>query len=492
MAHTTSSTTLTNVHKTGQEEGPLIDAVLKTEGLPSLNVAAPLIEDTTASKSQTTDLVEQRKHKQDTDFKPKSETQPALAAKYEIAVPLLRFPLTLKKLRKVSTFIPISINYFQVLHYMDTLMSSNVYFLRLGLPWHPLLSRLYFAIVFFIQTLRAMRYARIGSSATRTFTEQLLKDYPPEKIPIPGPLFPMLQSLCACESDDPLYGIICPQIRNDIGPEEASTLFEEGTQDYILPNIPVITGFLNSIIHADPDNIPDYSDSSTFDTEVDREINGHIFEAHHWTPAERATLLSPGLSNKIESNPDIDEVMRDRGQELDIPRIDPDDNVNGIENFMLMDTNSTWFHNIIDIMSVYSTFFKESTTLGSCSPHGPTAPLVRSRFTNLSSRIAAENIIFHLDHAFPDTIPYRLRYSHRSYEMNIPQNYQLLGEFAAVNTSADFRGLPFWGRFNGENTGREGPYWNQNPSNLHTLEEENILEIENLIANNYFIENPNK
>lgn len=483
------STTSTQISTQVPDDKSLLQAVLKTDDVPTLNVATSSIKENVPSKEQITDLKESRKTPEDVSFKPASQTPTMLAMKYEICTPMLRYPLTLKRLQKVSTYIPVSINYFQIVHFMDELISTNVYFLRLGIPWHPLLSRLYFAELFFIQTLRAMRYAKIGSSTTRLFIEQLLKDYPPESLPIPGPLLPVLQSISVCTSDDPLYGSISPSISNDVGYNPASDLLDIGDESFVLPNIPAIASFLNTIIHAEGD-IPDYSDINTFDDSEDRNLQGHDFPANDWQITERLVLLSPGLNCQIESNPEIDENMHMRGQELDIPVIDPDDDLTGIERYMLMSNNSTWFHNVVDVMAIYCSFFKESTTLAACSPHGPTCGLLRSRLTTLTSQNAQNNIVNTLTHAFPAQYPFLLRYDHRSYELNMAQNYQLIGQLSAVNTSTNYRGLNAWGNFNNPGTGREGPYWNQNPSLTQSLNEENLDEVESLIGIHYFKEQP--
>lgn len=479
---------INQVKDSAKAEKPLIDATLATDKSQTLNITT-LPKKTDIEKKQTSSITEAIVEKTDADFRPKEELKPQLAIKYEICTPLLRFPLTLKKLRKVNTYIPIMINYFEVVHYMDSLIADNIYFQKLGLPWHPFLSRLYFSIVFYIQALRAMRHARIGSTTTRLFVEQFLKDYPPESVPIPGPIIPMLQTICTCSSDNPLFNLISPFIRNEIGIENASDLLDLESLDFLLPNVPLIVGFINTIIHAEGP-IPDYTIPETFDTEEDHLINGHHFEADNWTPLERAALLSPGMNCAIESTPEIDETFHQRGRDLDIPVLEGNESIQGIEKFLLMENDSSWFLNIIEVMTVYCSFFKESSNLGACSPNGPTGSLIRSRLHHLSSPTANENIVNHLQTAFPGKYPFTLTYEHRSFELNIPQAYQLMGQFCAANTSSRYRGLPIWGDFNNLNTGREGPYWNQNPSTLSSKEENSIIEIEDIISTEYFIENP--
>ncbi|XP_050510000.1 uncharacterized protein LOC126886904 [Diabrotica virgifera virgifera] len=447
--------------------------------------AIPVPAEEIQAKDHITDLDKSKIVPNHADFTPVTPSPVLLETKYEICAPLLRYPLTLNKLHNVSTFIPTSFNYFQVVHFMDKLMSTNIDFLRMGLPWHPLLSRLYFAELFFIQTLRAMRHARIGSSSTRQFIEQFLKDYPPESIPVPGPLIPILQSISTCRSENHMYGLISPSIRNDVGYACAADLLDINSKDFILPNIPIIAAFLNTIITA-PGTAPDYSDPATFDDTQEHTLVGHRFEARNWQILERLVLLSPGLNHTMESTPDIDEEMRFRGQELGIPFIEHGTNVMGFERYMLMDEDSSWFQNVIEVMSIYCGFFKESATLGACSPHGPICGLLRSRLHDLTS----QNIVNNLDRAFPGEYPFQLMYEHRSYEENFPQTYSLMGQLSSINTSTNYPGLEYWGDFNNSRTGRSGPYWNQNPSVSRSAKEDYIQEVENLIRTHYFKEQP--
>lgn len=135
-------TTTTVMKERQKAEKPVVEAAFTTEGIQTLNIVevGPSVQE--QKKTQVTDIVESTVAIPDINFKPTPDAPTLLATKYQVGTAQIRYPLTLKKLRKVSTFIPISLNYFEVLHYMDTLMCSNIYFQRLGLPWHPLLSRL--------------------------------------------------------------------------------------------------------------------------------------------------------------------------------------------------------------------------------------------------------------------------------------------------------------------------------------------------------------
>ncbi|KAK9877660.1 hypothetical protein WA026_019330 [Henosepilachna vigintioctopunctata] len=147
MSSTTVAPTTTSSTIVSKGEPQLEKVILESNNIKSINVVANAPPNQELTKTSASEIQEKAEPSNDVNYKRERLKEPELALKYEICVPYTRFPLTLKKLRKVNTFIPISINYFKVIHYMDTLMVSNVYFTRLGLPWHPLLSRLYFSVL---------------------------------------------------------------------------------------------------------------------------------------------------------------------------------------------------------------------------------------------------------------------------------------------------------------------------------------------------------
>lgn len=420
----------------------------------------------------------------DSDFKPKREPAPTIAVKDKLSLPLLRFPLKPIPRPQVSTFLPTTQNLFEVVYFMDCLISDDNSFQNTGLPWHPFISNIYFAVLTYIQALRAMLHARQGSPATRLWTEQFLRDYPPERLPIPGPLLPIFKSICTSQPKITQYGLISPLIPEIIGPNDASELFMENTAYACLPNVPFLIGLANSIIQAQPEEIPDYDDPATF-TEGN---TPHINEAHFpnvWTQDIRILLSQPGSLHRPTVSADIVETFNSEGINLNLPVLDNATPTRSIQDFLCLNISS-WFDNIIPIMAEYSTHFKESSHLGDCSPFGPPTGLVSTRLTTLSSQTAALNQIYNLTSAFPGTFPFKYIYDVRSYELEIPQPFQLMAQFAAINTRIDYHGMnPIY--TNTPATTRQGPYWNQNPSNLRQPNCTAFSNIEELIACHYFI-----
>lgn len=175
-----------------------------------------------------------------------------------------------------------------------------------------------------------MRFARLGNVKTKTFIENFLREFLPESLPIPGPLVPILKSICAGSPDDRIFGLVCPLIRDDIGNGEASNLLNLDSYGFLMPNVPLMVGFIQTILNSAPDEIPDYSDPETFDDSNEHVINGHVFNQEQWTIIERPALMQPGMNEPMESNPDIDETFNTYGHTLSIPLVEPTSDTTGI------------------------------------------------------------------------------------------------------------------------------------------------------------------
>lgn len=415
-------------------------------------------------------------------------TVPEIAPRYRIADGLLRYPLIPCRTLVTSTFVPTLMNYFEVVHFMDQLIASNVFF-KQQLHWHPFVSRLYFAVLAYYQTLRAMDHAKLGTTQTRQLTTLLLKDLPPEQLPVPGPLVPILNAICCTSPESDLYRLVCPRIPDNPGPRTRPGLISNTTSMLLMPNIPLLLGLANSIINASPDSIPDYTVENTFSDAKDMMLSGYVFKANAWDQQCRSLLCQPGLHRTPETLPELDIRFNIFGSDLSLPVIDEHTDLYSLEDFTQLNTVS-WIDNLIPTMSHYCEFFKESGNLGQCEPYGPKCCLMRSRPTQITSDTDATNICRTITHAFPNKFPYKHIYDQRSYEETIPQRVAATGQYASINTRCDYPGLGNWARMNIPNGGRTGPYWQQNPSTLHQPDDRGFLEVKNKIISYYYIREP--
>lgn len=130
-----------------------------------------------------------------------------------------------------------------------------------------------------------------------------------------------------------------------------------------MPYIPGILGFMSKIVTAQPNNIPDFTRTDTFDDTVERTLNGHLFQPRAWTRLERATLLLLGMLYPIETNPEIDTSFNVYGKRLGLPISSGADSIRYLDEFLYLRNNNTWFGKILQIMGTYSTYFKATTSL---------------------------------------------------------------------------------------------------------------------------------
>jgi len=222
----------------------------------------------------------------------KSKSVPPEPQKSElqmILLPYLRYPVTGVPISVISKFVPSAFNMYYIIHLMDDVIRKNGYFKRQQDAWHPFVSRLYFGIIFIIQTVRAEISAGVASKARKNFYTKFARDYPPDTLPVPGPLATLFECLTHCHPSSSLAATVTPFIPLIVGPARADTLLN-GTpataHQLILPNIPLLLGLTSTVTNAAPAAIPDYSNPATFTNATDRTINGHVFTHEDWTDIE--------------------------------------------------------------------------------------------------------------------------------------------------------------------------------------------------------------
>lgn len=106
----------------------LENAILIDEGIPSLNPVKMDSLPIELKNSQAQELIDIVRTIGDQKFKPEPEVPEQVATKLAIATLFTKFVLIERKQPRVSTYNPVPINYFRVLHFMDNLIASNIYF----------------------------------------------------------------------------------------------------------------------------------------------------------------------------------------------------------------------------------------------------------------------------------------------------------------------------------------------------------------------------
>lgn len=92
-----------------------------------------------------------------------------------ILTPYLRHPLEGVTRPAISTFVPSAHMMYYITHLMDVSLRRNTNFRKLHDDWYPLISRLYFGMIFIIQTLRAQNSVSKLPTAHRKFSTEFLR-----------------------------------------------------------------------------------------------------------------------------------------------------------------------------------------------------------------------------------------------------------------------------------------------------------------------------
>ena len=408
--------------------------------------------------------------------------------KYKLALLHVPFPLMPIHRPQTSTYVPTFFNAFSLIDAMDTCIGWNSYFTNSNPMWHPFISRMYFAFLMFYQILRAMDHCKLGSTKSKQAFKLLSECFPPESLNIPGPLLPVFQSICASKSPKYVrYGCVGPLLPEIMGPATCRDIIPPTSSCYGLPNFPLLAGFANRIINADPDNIPNYGDPDLIMDNSHFTVNGYDITAN-WGQDQRTAFLQPGMVYPPQTSSDTIYNFNRHGAELHLPSYGPDDHATHITDFLKLE-DTRWMDYVSPMMADYSTFFKESETLGDCSPFGLSTSLVCSEAKLLTSVGTADNLILCLERAFPGKYPFELAYKTRSVEMEIPLLDQAIARYSGTNLQFDHENLDIW-NINTTNHGREGPYWSIQSYNLYSDVEISLDHARQLIPTYYFIEKP--
>lgn len=410
-----------------------------------------------------------------------------------ILTPYLRTPLEGIPRPTVSFYTPNAHMMYYLVHIMDETIRRNTNFRKQQDDWFPLISRIYFGVIFIIQSLRAQNAVSKLPTIQRNFLNKFLKDYPPESLPLPGPLVTLFESLTPTKPANQLNAFISPKVPEPLGPNNASMLINNDQahcHQLILPNIPLLIGFTNLITTAPAQAIPDLSTQAAFDNTIGRTMNGHVFTANQWTQTERNALMSAGLLHLVETDSQLNISFNAYGSRLGLPTINGNTEISTTQQYCGMQHSNDWFGRILPIMESYCSYFSGSTSLLQCSKTPTASPLILTTLSSLSAPMAQNNY-GHLTHAFPDNTPLTLESSHSTTETDLPPTSAMLAQAAQLNTKfAATQDIGIWNDIGTINVTRTGPYWNEQPVYRRSRIESCYKSYSSIISKHYALSKP--
>nr|UTE99550.1 coat protein [Lichen partiti-like RNA virus sp.] len=375
---------------------------------------------------------------------------------------------------KVSTYTPSSLRMFHILNCMNTILMNNFYARRSMPALHPIPVRIYFGILWFIQTLRCMKFAHRIDQDQSDFIVRFLNAYPPEDLHIPGPLMLVFKSISTSQPEDKSFGKVCPHVPDYLGPEVKEDLIINNDSTVLLPQLPLLYS-MNHILVNLPGNVASENQWSPVKPGQGNLPNAVTFMGHTfaqdrttWSNRHAWALSSPGVEYPIEANAAIMDSYRQNAFILDIP--DSPASIELTSDFLNLN-DLEWFGRLNEMMAIYAKYFRGSGTLADCALSGVSANQVYGTYKDQNTAPVRPT-------GFGDRHSrVKLVCTHKTTTRELPQLFELM----AFNSQTNMQ-MPSNHPFK-PNAGRPranvktGPFWDIRPESSESSLDESYLGI---------------
>nr|WGH72965.1 MAG: putative coat protein [Trichoderma gamsii alphapartitivirus 1] len=408
---------------------------------------------------------------------PKSSADAKTGATPEVAsdilAPFMGIRISYASRKKLSSFWPSSSMMFYVVHLMNARLVDHFYFKRYCPSYHPYILRLYFAILFYIQCLRAASDVNALPEDQHQFLIRFLQAHPSESLPVPGPLLTLFKSICTSQPEIQSYGKIYPRIPPSPGPERRSEFRLDNSVSFFQPNVPGIFALLTHLDGVINGANPIYPPKGKHIPVTATATNPEVFGFHTFpvptdrSDAEKWSLNSAGLEFPCEADSKLNESFAERYEDFDFPTMTANDDLSSITNYLGMKDSLSWFSQVKDVAAAVSIYCNGSGTLADCSPTGLSSNQLIVQYLKPTRDITAPTRVADPLSRFPFSF-------HLSTTARQPPQ---LAESIAAQAQTNIRCYadhPYAGDF-GNETHRPGEFWKVRPIEKSSSDYESYL-----------------
>jgi hypothetical protein len=371
--------------------------------------------------------------------------------------------------KKVNSFFPTAYMMYYIIHEMNVLLCEHFYFKRDAPNYHPLLLRIYFGIVFMIQSLRAQHAANALYGDQFDFLEKFLDAYPVDTLPIPAPLIHIFKSLCASRPEIPQYGYVTPVVPENLWSTQLKDAPVGSVYNHF-PNIPYMLALYNllnnSTLKGSVKDIKTYLGNGT----DDRSFAGYTYDKDpaQWLQTRARQLMSPGMEHALEGTASFNkDFYENRFDNLEVPAPSSNDKVKFVDEFLYMSKKVSWFRDLVEIASSAAKYFEGSGTLADCSPVGP--PVCQIQVT-------VSEVDF-------DTLPTGFATGKSFYadgHMKLTTSSRTIDQLSMIMASASHLNMRYRGT-NAITSRQEGPFWSLGPIESSVTDESALIQVRQTI-----------
>jgi len=381
---------------------------------------------------------------------------------------------------KRSNFLPNFISATIIIEAMEHCVDGIEELKWLAPFYFSLPARIYWAVLFYIQILKAKEAAAKLSKAEGTWYRAFKRVFPLESLPVAGPLVPFYTNIRSVKPDDDMYDMIYPDYVKNFGISVEKGIPNVSDSFFIQPNILLLSDFLRNFSRMTtasldsnlPGGKPRYFD------EQGSFIPHRTGSAFRFAGIDYPATLTVATATTL-SGIDLDKPLpetKDRLKQIlsywrkskvvDIPQAATTDHYDGIAAAMRMTDDFEWFEDCVEMATIQCKFFTDSINMSQIPATGGSEILISAHITGLSKDYIAA------DEWYPNNWR-NLKAQFRTTRADI--TYEHIFEAAYALTTAtiswEVNGHPIGGRQIGH---RDGPYWK---NRLFQFEESNDIEV---------------
>jgi hypothetical protein len=367
----------------------------------------------------------------------------------------------------LSTFVPDANALYVALDFCDINMRSTDRFTRGHHQWNPYVSRIYIGMLFYFRIMDCMVLAGIAEDDILTLLQRIKTAFDFRRLSIPGPLVPYFQSLSVCSSGHSLLGDVTPTL------PELSSVTKKNFWSFgnaRVPNIPALMDALRLPLDAAAPDVNDYDElphvyTNLHNVTVTDDISAHAAYA----------VGSCGFGRTTHASPNTNATFRRAATLLNLPQRLTQSQA-AIQSSPMtwyqflrfrrltgeqpQTAFSEWFANVAAVMRDYSSYFRDSSNLGSIPIAAGGAPHVLSSYANTQDELQTPPNPARLIKATTDKAAYFRLFSVGSLQTtalvrveNLPDVHLQIGTLALTNAENDTINVIH----------RHGNAWQQNP-----------------------------
>jgi hypothetical protein len=343
------------------------------------------------------------KGKKDSDSQNLSGTPaPKLTSGGDLLSMLHDFSLVRRVPQERNYWVPNAQAMMQTLNLMDKTVIRKFKARREALLMCPPVHVEYYAILWSLQTARCLLFAGyLESDKDQSFLRNFFDRYPPQNLPIAGPLLPFFKAVTTFRHENGTYKRISPGFPADslsqTTPADGAHI-RNNQANLFFPNVPFIVDLIgrmmkNVKLNTSKDFIPwteefpfeidDATDNTKYFKDA-KIIGGKKFEKNvdNWHAMQFAAMGTPGIKHKIPMNDAIANNVFNYISDLQNPNAkDTEYQVDGLQDWLRMEDMS-WFTEILGPMAEHAELFQGSGTLNDCQVDGPSSGAYVYRYEN--------------------------------------------------------------------------------------------------------------